>query len=412
MQELYQRILFTLFMIVIFKLGTHIPVPGIDSSALEIFASDSSGGVLSMLNTFSGGALMRGSIFALYLGPYITASIVVQMTTYIYDYMKELKETQEGREKISQYSRYLSIVLAITQSYGMAILLESQGQGIVINPGYFFRFICVVNMTIGTMILVWISEQITMYGFGNGSSIVILVGIISGLPNGLLYFFDLFRKNLININQFLIIIIVCIALLLITILCETAARKVNVQYPRHMQGRNTGMNNNSYIPLKINVSGVIPPILAMTLMQMPITLISNAPSLSWLAAYVYPGSISYIMLYMILLISFAFLHSDMVFNPKDVSNRLQMSSGYVVGVRPGRSTELFFEDILFKLSGLACIYLIVLCIVPQLVGMQLGVSMAFGGTTMLIVVNVIIDTIGKFQSYGIEQKYKRIRVKY
>ena len=328
MQELYQRIMFTLFMILIFKLGTHIPVAGIDSSILAGLANNSEG-LLSMLNTFSGGALMRGSIFALYLGPYITASIVVQMLTYIHEPLKEMRDTKEGRESIAQYSRYLSIVLAVFQSYTMSIMLESYG--VVINPGYFFRFICVLNMTIGTMILVWISEQITAYGFGNGSSIIILVGIISGLPNGVVYFFDLFRKNLIGAEVLFIIISCCMALVLITIMSETAMRKVNIQHPRHMQGR-SAVNNNSYMPLKINVSGVIPPILAMSLMGLPIMIVSNVPSLSWLSHYMYPGGVVYIMMYAFLLVVFAFLYSDMIFNPKDVSNRLQMSSGYVLSL--------------------------------------------------------------------------------
>lgn len=422
--DLTKKILFTLFILVICRVGSFIPIPGIDSIALSNFANQNQGGILGMFNMLSGGSLERMSIFALAIMPYITASIIIQLMTIAYKPLENLKKEGEvGKRKINQLSRYLTVLFAMFQAYGISVGLEStittNGAIVVIDP-WIFKISTIMTLVVGTMFLMWLGERISSDGIGNGTSLIIFIGIISGLPSGVINMFELARKGVMSpIVTLLICFGVCLIIFII-IFFERAQRKILVQYPKRQVGNKVYGGDTTHMPLKLNTAGVIPPIFASSVLLFPTTIASFAASndvgiLNSIAIYLAHGKPLFIFLYISLIIFFSFFYTAIIFNSEDTANNLRKNGAYIPGRRPGKNTAEYFDYLLTRITAIGAIYLSFICIIPELMMNKMSVSFALGGTSFLIVVNVILDSFTQIQTYLFSARYedliKRMKLK-
>jgi preprotein translocase subunit SecY len=419
--ELKKRIWFTLGALVIFRLGTYIPLPGIDSSAFQAAFLGHKQGVLDMFNMFSGGAVQRMAIFALNIMPYISASIIIQLLSSVMPSLEAIKkEGEQGRKILNQYTRYLTVALAVFQAYGISIGLEGRA-GIVSDPGLMFRLSTIVTLTGGTMFLVWLGEQITSRGVGNGSSLIIFAGIVARLPQAVVQLFELGRQGSISTGLVLAVIVMVFVVVAFIVFMERAQRRVPITYPRRQVGNKMYEGQSSFLPLKLNTSGVIPPIFASSLLLLPTTVANfaqgSSPSgvLSTISALLGRGSALYLLLYAALIVFFAFFYTATVFNPADTADNLKKHGGFIPGVRPGERTAQYIDYVLTRITVLGAIYLAVICLLPEWLISYAALPFYFGGTSLLIVVNVTMDTVaqihGHLQAHQYEGLIRKARLK-
>jgi preprotein translocase subunit SecY len=403
--DLKKRILFTLAMLAIFRIGIFVTLPGVDRDAMREFFADDSQGFLGIFNAFSGNAIMQLSVFALGIMPYISASIIFQLLTVVIPTLDRLnKEGEQGRKKINSWTRYATIVLASFQGYFIATYLESIGNRIVLDPGMSFRLMAVLTLTTGTAFVMWLGEQITERGVGNGMSMVIFAGIVSALPSALM--------DLTNVDQsglFLLIALV-VAVILFIVWMEKAEYRIDIQYAKRMVGNQVGTVQNTHLPLRLNMAGVIPPIFASTLLAFPAAL-ADWVDASWMNAItdsLVPGNWRYIAIFCALCIFFSFFYTAVMFNPTDVAENLKKNGGSVPGIRPGTQTAEFIDRILTRLTFAGALYIAFVCIIPMFIQDQFKVSFYFGGTSLLIVVSVALDTMQQIESYLTNDKYEAL----
>jgi preprotein translocase subunit SecY len=411
--ELKSRLLFTVGALIIYRLGTYLPIPGIDPGALADIFSQQSSGILGMFDMFSGGALSRMTIFALNIMPYITASIIMQLMTAIVPSLEALKKDGEsGRKIINQYTRYMTVVLAAVQGYGIAVGLEA-ASGVVGDPGMFFRVTTVVTLVGGTLFLMWLGEQITSRGVGNGISLIIFAGIVANLPSALAGTLELGRTGALSAILIVLLLAMAIAVIAFIVFIERSVRKILVQYPKRQHGNKVFGGDQSFLPLKINVPGVIPPIFASSLLLMPISIINltggQSGGADWLVtlnALLGRGQPLYLAIYIGMIVFFAFFYTAIVFNPEDTAENLRKHGGYIPGIRPGKSTADYLDFVLTRLTVLGAAYLSAVCILPEILISQYAVPFYFGGTSLLIVVTVTLDTVGQVQSHLLAHQYE------
>jgi len=411
--ELKKRLWFTVGALIIYRLGTYLPLPGIDPGALADIFSQQSSGILGMFDMFSGGALSRMTIFALNIMPYITASIIMQLMTAIVPSLEALKKDGEsGRKMINQYTRYLTVLLATVQGYGIAVGLES-ASGVVDDPGLFFRVTTVVTLVGGTLFLMWLGEQITSRGVGNGISLIIFAGIVANLPTALAGTLELGRTGALSSLLIVLLFVMAAAVIAFIVFIERSVRKILVQYPKRQHGNKVFGGDQSFLPLKINVPGVIPPIFASSLLLMPVSIINltggQAGGADWLVALnamLGRGQPLYLLIYVSMIVFFAFFYTAIVFNPEDTAENLRKYGGYIPGIRPGKSTADYLDFVLTRLTVLGAAYLSAICILPELLISKYAVPFYFGGTSLLIVVTVTLDTFGQIQSHLLAHQYE------
>ncbi len=413
--ELKKRLWFTLGALIVYRLGTYIPLPGIDAAVLQDIFKQQQGGILGMFNMFAGGALERMTIFALNIMPYISASIILQLMTSISETLGQLKkEGESGRKKINQYTRYLTVLIAILQAYGVAVGIEgmtsSQGAA-VSDPGMFFRFTAVVSLVGGTVFLMWLGEQITARGVGNGISLIIFAGIVAGLPQALVGTLELGRTGALSSAFIALLLFGSVAVVYGIVFVERAQRRIIVQYPKRQVGNKMFGGESSHLPLKVNTSGVIPLIFASSILLMPITLLSLTATqgggfLSELAVWLGRGSPSYLALYGALIAFFAFFYTAVVFNPVETADNLKKYGGFVPGIRPGKNTADYLDYVLTRLTVVGAIYLVAIAILPEILIAQYAVPFFFGGTSLLIAVSVTLDTVAQIQSHLLAHQYE------
>lgn len=411
--ELKSRLLFTVGALIIYRLGTYLPIPGIDPGALADIFSQQSSGILGMFDMFSGGALSRMTIFALNIMPYITASIIMQLMTAIVPSLEILKKDGEsGRKIINQYTRYMTVVLATVQGYGIAVGLES-ASGVVGDPGMFFRVTTVVTLVGGTLFLMWLGEQITSRGVGNGISLIIFAGIVANLPSALAGTLELGRTGALSAFLIVLLFAMAIAVIAFIVFIERSVRKILVQYPKRQHGNKVFGGDQSFLPLKINVPGVIPPIFASSLLLMPISIINltggQSGGADWLVtlnALLGRGQPLYLLIYIGMIVFFAFFYTAIVFNPEDTAENLRKNGGYIPGIRPGKSTADYLDFVLTRLTVMGAAYLSAVCILPEILISKYAVPFYFGGTSLLIVVTVTLDTVGQVQSHLLAHQYE------
>lgn len=412
--DLRRRLVFLLLALVVYRIGTHIPVPGIDPNQLQQLFKGQESGILSLFNMFSGGALSRFSIFALGIMPYISASIIMQLMSYVVPSMEALKkEGEAGRRKITQYTRYGTLGLAIFQSMGIAIALESSA-GLVITPGFGFRMTAMVSLTAGTMFLMWLGEQITERGLGNGISIIIFAGIAAGLPSSIGGLLELVRTGAMSIIVALLIVLLVAAITYFVVFVERGQRKILVNYARRQVGNKVYGGQSSHLPLKLNMAGVIPPIFASSIILLPSTIVSwfsSSGSMIWLkdiSAALSPGQPIYVMLYAVAIIFFCFFYTALVFNSRETADNLKKSGGFIPGIRPGDQTARFIDKILLRLTFAGAIYITFVCLVPEFLILKYNVPFYFGGTSLLIIVVVTMDFMAQVQNYLMSQQYESL----
>jgi preprotein translocase subunit SecY len=409
--ELKKRIWFTLAALLVYRLGTYIPLPGIDLEALQTAFQQQQSGILGMFNMFAGGAVGRMAIFALGIMPYISASIIVQLMTAVIPAFEQLKkEGEQGRKVLNQYTRYLTVVLAVFQSYGIAVGLEGSS-GIVVDPGLFFRFTAVVTLTGGTIFLMWLGEQITSRGIGNGISLIIFSGIVANIPHAIAGTLELGRQGALSTPIILGVIVLAVAVVTAIVFVERAQRRLLIQYPKRQIGNRMFQGDSSHLPLKLNTSGVIPPIFASSLLLLPITVanFSAGAGPGWLntvTALLGRGQPLYMLLYAALIVFFAFFYTAVVFNPKDTADQLKKHGGFIPGIRPGQRTAEYIDYVLTRVTALGAIYLVVVCLLPETLITQVGIPFYFGGTSLLIVVNVTMDTVQQVQGHLLAHQYE------
>jgi preprotein translocase subunit SecY len=411
-EELQKRIWFTLGALVIYRLGTYIPLPGIDPAAFEQSFLGQKQGVLDMFNMFSGGAVQRMAVFALNIMPYISASIIIQLLSSVLPSLEAIKkEGEQGRKVLNQYTRYLTVVLALFQAYGIAIGLEGRG-GVVADPGFIFRFSTMITLTGGTMFLVWLGEQITSRGVGNGSSLIIFAGIVARLPVAAVQLFELGRQGSISTGMVLAVIVMVFVVVAFIVFMERAQRRVPITYPRRQVGNKMYEGQSSFLPLKLNTSGVIPPIFASSLLLLPTTVANFAQGaasngiLSTITALLGRGGPLYLILYVALIVFFAFFYTATVFNPADTAENLKKHGGFVPGVRPGERTAQYIDNILTRITVVGAAYLAVICVLPELLTSYSSVQLYFGGTSLLIVVSVTMDTVAQIHGHLQAHQYE------
>jgi preprotein translocase subunit SecY len=411
--ELKKRLWFTVGALIIYRLGTYLPLPGIDPGALADIFSQQSGGILGMFDMFSGGALSRMTIFALNIMPYITASIIMQLMTAIVPTLETMKKDGEaGRKMINQYTRYLTVLLATVQGYGIAVGLEA-ASGVVDDPGLFFRLTTVVTLVGGTLFLMWLGEQITSRGVGNGISLIIFAGIVANLPTALAGTLELGRTGALSSLLIVLLLAMAVAVIAFIVFIERSVRKILVQYPKRQHGNKVFGGDQSFLPLKINVPGVIPPIFASSLLLMPVSIINltggQAGGADWLVALnamLGRGQPLYLLIYVSMIVFFAFFYTAIVFNPEETAENLRKYGGYIPGIRPGKSTADYLDFVLTRLTVLGAAYLSAICILPELLISKYAVPFYFGGTSLLIVVTVTLDTVGQIQSHLLAHQYE------
>jgi len=413
--ELKQRIWFTLAALVVYRLGTYIPIPGIDAAVLSEIFSQQQGGLLGMFDMFSGGALGRMTIFALNIMPYISASIIMQLMTAVSPKLEAWKkEGESGRKKINQFTRYGTVLLAAVQAYGLAVGVESMrgpSGSAVIDPGLFFRITTVITIVGGTMFLMWLGEQITARGIGNGISLIIFAGIVANLPQALASLFELSRTGAVSAGFIVILLALAIATVAAIVFMERAQRRIIVQYPKRQQGNKMYGGDSSHLPLKLNTAGVIPPIFASSLLLMPATVASFGGSsdsewLNLISSYLGHGQPLYLAFYLSMIVFFCFFYTAIVFNPEETADNLKRYGGFVPGIRPGKNTATYLDYVLTRLTVLGAGYLALVCLLPEILISQYAVPFYFGGTSLLIVVNVTMDTVAQIQSHLLAHQYE------
>jgi preprotein translocase subunit SecY len=413
--ELKKRLWFTLGALIIYRLGTYIPIPGVDPQILQEIFAQQSGGILGIFDMFAGGALGRMTIFALNIMPYISAAIIMQLMTAVSPTLEALKkEGEAGRKKINQYTRYGTVVLAAVQSYGIAVGLESTTGGAgsaVIDPGLFFRLTTVITLTGGTIFLMWLGEQITQRGVGNGISLIIFSGIVANLPLALVQVLELGRTGALSALLIVALLLGAIAVVAFIVYIERAQRRIVVQYPKRQVGNKMFGGEASHLPLKLNPSGVIPVIFASSLLLLPATVAgfsgAGGPEwLSWVNVYLASGQPLFLALYAALIIFFAFFYTGIVFNPDDTADNLKKNGGFIPGIRPGRNTAEYLRHIIFRLGSVGALYLALVALLPEVLRTQYNVPFYFGGTSLLIVVTVTMDTVGQIHAHLLAHQYE------
>ena len=412
--DLGRRLLFLLAALVVYRIGAHIPVPGINPDQLEQLFKGQQGGILSLFNMFSGGALSRFSVFAIGIMPYISASIIMQLAGYVIPAFESLKkEGEAGRRKITQYTRYGTVALAVFQSLGIALALEGTA-GLVIAPGFGFRLTAVVSLTAGTLFLMWLGEQITERGLGNGISILIFSGIASGLPHALGGFAELIRTGAMSILVALFIMVVVVAVTYFVVFIERGQRKILVNYARRQVGNKVYGGQSSHLPLKLNMSGVIPPIFASSIILLPATVVgwfSTGESTLWLrdlAGALSPGQPIYVAFYAAAIVFFCFFYTALVFNSRETADNLKKSGAFVPGIRPGDQTARYIDKILARLTLVGAVYITFVCLLPEFLILKYNVPFYFGGTSLLIIVVVVMDFMAQVQNYMMSQQYESL----
>ena len=413
------RLWFLLGALVVYRIGAHIPVPGIDPVAMAQLFKQNEGGILGMFNMFSGGALSRFAVFALGITPYISASIIMQLVSIVSPQMEALKkEGEAGRRKITQYTRYFTVVLALFQAFGIAVALEAQ-QGLVLDPGMGFRLVTVVTLLTGTMFLMWLGEQITERGLGNGISIIIFAGIAAGLPGALSGLFTLVSNGSIGSFSAIIIVILVALVTYAVVFVERGQRKILVNYAKRQVGNKIYGGQTSHLPLKLNMAGVIPPIFASSIILFPATIVDwftrgkdvNSPVVGFLkdlAASLSPGEPIHALLYAVAIVFFCFFYTALVFNSKETADNLKKSGAFVPGIRPGEQTARYIDKILMRLTLAGAVYITLVCLVPEFFQSQWKVPFYFGGTSLLIIVVVTMDFMAQVQNYVMSQQYESL----
>jgi preprotein translocase subunit SecY len=412
--DLKKRLWFLLGALIVYRIGTHIPVPGIDPAVLADLFKRSQGSILDMFNMFSGGALSRFSIFALGIMPYISASIVMQLLTVVVPTLEQLKkEGEAGRRKITQWTRYGTLGLALFQSFGIATMLQSQ-QGLVPDPGVLFTFVTVTTLTGGTMFLMWLGEQITERGLGNGISIIIFAGIVAGLPSAIGGTLELVNTGAMSAFSAILIFAIVIVVTYIVVFVERGQRKILVNYAKRQVGNKVYGGQTSHLPLKLNMAGVIPPIFASSIILFPATVanwFAGNESMTWLkdvGAALSPGQPLYIALYTIAIIFFCFFYTALVFNSKETADNLKKSGAFVPGIRPGEQTAKYIDKILMRLTLVGAVYITLVCLLPEMLHLQWNVPFYFGGTSLLIIVVVTMDFMAQVQAYLMSHQYESL----
>jgi preprotein translocase subunit SecY len=411
--ELQKRILFTLFMLFVYRIGIHIPTPGIDSTIMAEWFDQQRGTLLGMFDMFAGGGLRSLSIFALGVMPYISSSIIVQLLCMIYPPFEQLqKEGAAGKHKLTQYTRYGTVFLCLVQSYFMAFGVEQMsmgGQSVVLIPGWGFRLTAMITMTTGTCFLMWLGEQITERGIGNGISLIIFAGIVARMPVAVYNTVRLARTGELPILALLFVVALMMVVLAGIVWMETAQRRVPIQYPKQIRGRRVYGGQSTHLPLKINISGVIPPIFASSIIVFPATIAQFFPNVGFMkavASALGPMGIMYNVIYIVAIIFFTYFYTAVIFNPVDVAENLKKNGGYVPGIRPGKATSEFLDKVLSRLTFVGAIYLSVICVLPMLLISRANVPFYFGGTSLLIVIGVSLDTMSQIESHLISRQYE------
>ncbi len=409
--ELRQRILFTVGLLIVYRLGTYIPIPGIDGLALRQFMEDAQSGIGGILSMFTGGALSRMGIFALGIMPYISASIVVQLLGSMWEPLKNLKkEGEQGRRKLNQYTRYGTVALATAQAYGLAVSLEAGG--LASDPGMFFRIACIVTIVGGTMFLMWLGEQITARGIGNGISLIIFVGIIAEIPAAMAQFLSQGRSGAISPLVIVGILVMVIVVLTFVVFMERSLRKIHIQYPRQQRGMKVYDGSTSHLPIKVNPAGVIPAIFASALLLLPTTIStfsggSTSPIMSTILAYFGPGQPLYLIFFGGMIVFFTYFYTrEVAFKTEDVAENLKNQNGFVPGIRPGKKTQDYLDYVVTRILVLGSGYLALVALMPEIIRAQLSIPFYFGGTSILIIVSVGMDTIQQIQSHLVAHQYE------
>ncbi|MDE0921655.1 preprotein translocase subunit SecY [Aurantimonas coralicida] len=411
-EDLKKRIWFTLGALLVYRLGTYIPMPGINPDALAQAFQQQSTGILGLFNMFSGGAVGRMAIFALGIMPYISASIIIQLMTSVIPSLEQLKkEGEQGRKVINQYTRYGTVLLATVQAYGIAAGLQTQ-PGIVVDPGMFFQVSAVITLVGGTMFLMWLGEQITARGIGNGISLIIFAGIVAHLPSAIANLLELGRTGALSTAVILLVIVVAVACIAVIVFFERAQRRLLIQYPKRQVGNRMFQGDTSHLPLKLNTAGVIPPIFASSLLLLPVT-IANFTSTDdlpgWASATIASlghGQPLYMAMYAGLIAFFAFFYTAVVFNPKDTADNLKKHGGFIPGIRPGERTAEYIDYVLTRITVVGAIYLVIICLLPEFLISAVGVPFYLGGTSLLIVVSVTMDTVAQVQGHLLAHQYE------
>lgn len=412
--DLRRRLVFLLLALVVYRLGAHIPVPGIDPVQLQQLFQSQSGGILNLFNMFSGGALSRFTVFALGIMPYISASIIMQLMTHVMPSLEAIKkEGQSGQRKITQYTRYGTVLLALFQSLGIALALEGS-PGLVISPGFGFRMTAVISLVAGTMFLMWLGEQITERGLGNGISILIFAGIVAGLPSAIGGLFELVRTGSMSIIVSLFILGLVIVVTYVVVFVERGQRKILVNYAKRQVGNRVYGGQSSHLPLKLNMSGVIPPIFASSIILLPATIVgwfATGEGLRWLkdlSAALSPGQPIYVLLYAGMIVFFCFFYTALVFNSRETADNLKKSGAFIPGIRPGEQTAKYIDKILSRLTLIGAVYVTLVCLLPEFLVLKYNVPFYFGGTSLLIIVVVTMDFWAQVQSYVMSQQYESL----
>ena len=410
--DLRNRILFTIFILAIYRLGTFIPLPGIDPQQLQTLMEGNQKGLLGMFNVFAGGAVSRMAIFALGIMPYISSSIIVQLLTGVSDYFKNLKNQGEiGRKKITQITRYGTVLLATIQGYGLSVGLESSA-GLVINPGMFFKITTVTTIVAGTMFLMWLGEQITQRGIGNGISLIIFSGIVAEIPRALVTTFELGRTGALSTFMIIFIFLLLVGTIMFIVFMERALRKILINYPKRQMGNKIYGGESSHLPLKINQAGVIPAIFASALLLLPVTFsnfnLSNNETFLNFSSFFSQGQPLYMLLYASGIIFFTFFYTSITFNPNETAENLRKHGGFIPGIRPGESTALYIDNILTKLTTIGALYLTLVCLMPEFLIAKYPIPFYLGGTSILIVVVVAIDTVTQIQTRLMSSQYEEL----
>ena len=415
--ELKRRLWFTLLALIIYRLGAYIPIPGIDPVVLQQLFEQNQGGILGMFDMFAGGALSRMTIFALNIMPYISASIIVQLMRTVSKRLETTwKEGEAGRKKINQYTRYGTVLLACLQGYGIAVGLENMtggtGGSAVINPGWYFRITAVITMTGGTLFLMWLGEQITARGVGNGISLIIMAGIVAALPTALVSTLELGRTGALSVGLILLLLVGSVAVVGFIVFMERAQRRILIQYPKRQVGQRMFGGESSHLPLKLNTAGVIPPIFASSLLLLPITVANFSATqgaTGWLSSFTAllgRGQPMYLLIYGGLIAFFAYFYTAIVFNPQETADNLKKYGGFVPGIRPGKNTADYLDHVLTRLTTIGAVYLVAVCLLPEILISRLAVPFYFGGTSLLIVVTVTMDTVTQIQSHLLAHQYE------
>ena len=422
--ELKRRILITFLFLAIYRVGVHIPTPGINGDALASFFAQARGTLFSLIDMFSGGALERLSVFALGIMPYISASIILQLLTVVIPYLERLqKEGEIGRKKIVQYTRYGTVILSMIQGFGIAVGLENMrgaaGEMIVLVPGWSFRIMTVITLTAGTAFIMWLGEQITERGIGNGISLIIFAGIVARMPNAIAGTYELFRVGQMNIITILVLILIMVFVVAVIIFVETGQRRLPVQYAKRIVGRRVYGGQSTHLPLKLNTSGVIPPIFASSILMFPLTIANFMPK-PWLDTHPWvqsilhslgPGALLYNLLYVGFIIFFCYFYTAVPFNPNDVAENMKKFGGYIPGLRPGQKTAEYIDKVLTRITLGGALYVSAVCVLPTILIRRFNVPFYFGGTALLIVVGVALDTVQQIEAHMLTRHYEGLMKK-